>query len=514
MEWIASVTSSSSEGLSAVMNNPPESVDIVEIRLDLLGETEISAAVAASPLPVLGTYRSQEEGGQGSNDPAQRRNVLRNAIESGVHLIDLEWSRDRHLIHEFGLPPERVILSWHDNEGTPRNLNEISAAMLAEPVALVKIIPTAKTLGDLERILRLSTVVVTPSANDRSRLIAFGMGPIGVPSRYLAPLLGAPFGFGAWDPNQPAASGQKTPQWMKAAVGHLKGPPRRLFGVVGSDVTSSLSPALHGSAFAACGFPDLLIPISVPDPAELDLLFQLFGETLFDRLNLPVHGWAVTTPFKVIAAEAATLVVPRVRRSGAANTLLLKKGQIIAENTDADGVVGSLTAGGVQLAGASALVQGTGGAARGAAVGLDLAGADVLIRGRDGETTRRTAEEIDVGWCHPDEKPDAQILINATPLGRTAGDPPPFSVTEIETAAAVVDMVYGEEKTALVVMAEDAGILVIDGRTMLAFQGMAQFAAFTTTPPPRDAMLKAVGASPYTITSRGRETLRRRLRNR
>ncbi len=493
MQWITSVTSRSSTSLSEQLSSPPEGADVVEIRLDLLPGSDVGALVAASPLPVLVTLRSQAEGGQGPDAREHRKPLLKNAVEGGAHLIDLEWDRDRELIDELGLSPERVVLSWHDTEGTPENLPDIAAAMLAEPVALAKIVSTARTLGDLERILSLSTPSVTPSKNDRRRLIAFAMGSVGAPSRYLAPLLGAPIGFAAWSETAPAAPGQQTAQKMNAAVGYLQGPPRRLFGVVGADVSTSLSPALHGAGFAATRMPDVMIPISVPDPEELDQLFTPFGETLFDRLGLPAHGWAVTAPYKIRAAEAATDLAPRVKRAGAANTLLLKPGRIIAENTDADGVVGSLTAASVPMVGATALVQGVGGAARGAAVGLHLAGAEVTLRGRDVERTREVAESLGIGWCDPDDRAGAEILVNATPLGRQENDALPFNQSEIEMAGAIIDMVYGDQKTALVNAAEKAGLVVIDGLTMLAFQGMAQFAAFTTSPPPREEMLHSVG---------------------
>ncbi len=493
MQWISSVIPHSSNVLSEQLNSPPEGADIVEIRLDLFPGADIGALVAASPLPVLVTLRSQAEGGEGPDACEIRKPLLENAIEGGAHLVDLEWARDRELIAGLGLSPERVVLSWHDTRGTPENLQEIAVAMLAEPVALVKIVPTARTLGDLERILSLSTPEVTPGKSDRLRLIAFAMGSVGVPSRYLAPLLGAPIGFAAWSTEAPAAPGQQTAQRMNAAVGHLQGPPRRLFGVIGADVTMSLSPSLHGAAFAATGKPDIMIPISVPEPAELQHLFNPFGENLFDRLGLPTYGWAVTAPYKIRAAEAATDLAPRVKRAGAANTLLLKPGRIIAENTDADGVVGSLTAVTVPMAGATALVQGLGGAARGAAVGLHLAGAEVTLRGRDADKTRKVADSLGVGWCDPDDRAGAEILVNATPLGGQENDVLPFHESEIEMAGAIVDMVYGDRKTALVTVAEGAGVVVIDGLTMLAFQGMAQFAAFTTSPPPRVEMLRSIG---------------------
>ncbi len=487
------MTSKTSAGLSEDLNAPPDGADVVEIRLDLLPDADVATAVAATPLPVLATLRSEAEGGRGPDDPDYRRSILRRAVEGGAHLVDLEWARDRNLIHELGLPSERVVLSWHDTKGTPENLPDIAAAMLTEPVALAKIVPTAQSLGDLERILSLSTPLATPEKRDRYRLIAFAMGSIGAPSRYLAPLLGAPIGFAAWSADAPAAPGQQTPRRMNAAVGHLDGPPRRLFGVVGADVSESLSPTLHGAAFAASGIPDVMLPISVPDPDELEQLFTPFGKTLFDRLGLPAYGWAVTTPYKIMAAEIATDSAPRVQRAGAANTLLLKPDRIIAENTDADGVVGSLTAAGVNLVGATALVEGAGGAARGAAVGLHLAGAEVVLRSRDADKAREVAESLGLGWCDPDERAGAEILVNATPLGQNDDDVLAFHQTEIDMAGAVVDMVYRDRKTALVTVAEEAGLVVVDGLMMLAYQGMAQFAAFTTSPPPRDEMLRSVG---------------------
>lgn len=496
MEWIASLTSETDAGISHTLNSPPDGTGIVELRLDLLEGIDVGSAVSGSHLPVLATVRSQAEGGRGPNDPQARKAMLKAAVEGGAHLVDLEWARDLRLINELGLPAERIVLSCHDTNGTPDNLSEMVAALLAEPVALAKIVTTARNLEDLGRIIAVSTPQEMPHKRDRRRLIAFAMGAVGAPSRYLAPLLGAPVGFAAWASDSPAAPGQQTPSRMNAVIGHLHGPPQRLFGVVGADVTNSFSPALHGAAFAASDMPDVLLPISVPDSGDLEHLFTPYGETLFDSLGLPAHGWAVTTPYKLRAAAAATNAVPRVVRAGAANTLLLKPQRIVAENTDADGVVGSLTAADFPMVGATALVQGVGGAARGAAVGLHLAGAEVVLRGRNAESTQEVADALGLSWCEPDANPGANILVNATPLGREDGDPMPFGQHEIDAAGAVVDMVYRDRPTDLVKAAQTGSLTVVDGLTMLAYQGMAQFAAFTMTPPPRAAMLRSVGRLP------------------
>jgi shikimate 5-dehydrogenase len=80
-------------------------------------------------------------------------------------------------------------------------------------------------------------------------------------------------------------------------------------------------------------------------------------------------------------------------------------------------------------------------------------------------------------------------VVNATPLGSSPADPLPFSADEVGGAAAVVDMVYGSTAPPLAAL---AGSRYVDGRSVLACQGFAQFAAFTAQLPPKDAMLAAI----------------------
>jgi 3-dehydroquinate dehydratase/shikimate dehydrogenase len=238
------------------------------------------------------------------------------------------------------------------------------------------------------------------------------MGTVGIASRYLAPLLGPPLSFAAWRDGAAAAPGQLTVAQLEAVIGHLAGPPRRLFGVVGRDVGRSLSPALHCAGYRALDLPDLFIPVSVPDETELIEVFTFLGDTLFDRIGLAAHGWAVTTPYKDIAADAAEMVAPRVRRAFAANTLVLRETGMAADNTDADGIVASLVSLGIDACGRTAVVQGTGGAARGAAVGLYLAGAEVFLRGRDAEVTAEIAEILEISALEPGATPDRARTIH------------------------------------------------------------------------------------------------------
>ncbi len=476
----------------AALAHPPAEASVVEIRVDLHPGLDLEAAIAACPLPVLLTLRSTAEGGRGSTDPNQRRAFVERAREAGANLIDLEYARDRDLVRPLGLAPEQVVLSWHDCDGTPANFEETVEVMLAAHANLIKIVPTARRLEDVARVLALYPA----AGRQRRRLTAFAMGTVGMATRLLAPLLGSPVAFCCWDENAPAAPGQMSADRMTAIAGHLKGPPQKIFGVVGRDVSSSLSPTLHAAAYSFLGLPHLFVPVSVPDSDQLQLLFRPAGQTVFDEVGLPAAGWAVTTPYKAAAAAAATLAAPRVVRSGAANTLVLREGAIFADNTDADGIVASAIASGVDPAARAAVVRGTGGAGRGAAVGLDLAGAHVELRGREPGKTRSTAEALGLAWNEISaDVPDDAVLVNATPLGSLPEDEAPFTPAQVERAAVVVDMVYTSHTPRLAQSASAAGIPYVDGRTVLAHQGFAQFAAFTGQLPPKAAMFAALGLS-------------------
>jgi len=492
MDAIVSLTASVSEDPLHALAAPPPGSSLVEIRADLLADLDLAQAVRRCPIPVLITYRSESEGGRGSNDPETRRRVLTGAWESGAQLLDLELNRDLRLMDELGIEPERVMLSWHDSEGTPADLVSVVRTMLETRARWVKVVPFARTLADLTRIVSLQKRFARRNRLE-SRLIAFAMGPVGLPSRYLSPLLGAPLTFVAWNDAAAAAPGQVTFEALDAAIGHLSGPPQRLFGVIGRDVSASLSPRLHGAAYRSCGLPYAMLPFSIPSATEARRLFQPGAGGIFDGAAPTLHALAVTAPYKELALQHATIAAPRARRAGAANTLILKQGQILADTTDADGITGSLLGAGIDPRGVTVIVQGTGGAARGAAVGLDLAGARVFLRGRDAARTSAVARQLGIAACAPGDVPDdATIFVNATPLGTRAGDPSPFTARELSGAAVIIDMVYGRKPPKLAELAAEASVTYIEGRAVLLFQGVPQFAAMTTHTPPIEAMRAAL----------------------
>lgn len=362
--------------------------------------------------------------------------------------------------------------------------------MLDTAARWVKVVPTARCLADVGELLALHQLHNRGEAAKR-RLVAFSMGPVGLPSRYLSPLVGPPLAFAAWHDGASAAPGQLSIERLRPAIEHLSGAPQRIYAVVGDDAGASLSPIMHGAGYAELGLPYVFLPLTVLDPDELSLVFAPSGEGLFARLGMELSGLAVTRPHKTAALEAATISAPRARRARAANTIIPGPSRLLAENTDADGVRAALVGAGIDLTDRIAVIQGTGGAGRGAAVGLDLGGCEVFLRGRETQRTVRVSEALGVRWLPPNGRSHgASILVNATPLG--VGETPPFTRAEIENAEVVVDLVYGMRTTPLVEQARRQKRVVVDGFEVLLYQGFAQFAAMTERLPPRDAMRAVV----------------------
>ena len=95
------------------------------------------------------------------------------------------------------------------------------------------------------------------------RLVAIAMGPLGVASRILGGRYGAPFGFAS------AASGRGTApgpadgaqSWPTCYRVRSIGRQTRVYGLLGSDVQRSLSPAIQNRAFAERGIDAVYVPL-------------------------------------------------------------------------------------------------------------------------------------------------------------------------------------------------------------------------------------------------------------
>ncbi len=267
-------------------------------------------------------------------------------------------------------------------------------------------------------------------------------------------------------------------------------------GVLGWPVAHSRSPAMHRAAFAALGLGDWSYQLLPVPPALLAETVRSLGAAGFVGAN-------VTIPHKEAALALADAATPSARAIGAANTLSIAgDGTISAENTDAPGVLDALADVGRDPRGATALLLGAGGSARAVAWALREAGAAVAVWNRTPERARRLAEDLGIRAVTRAEPAD--ILVNCTTIGLdecSAGSDErltslPLTVDELREYACLVDLVYSERPTALLLAARERGLETVDGLEILVRQGARSFTLWTGRGAPLAAMRRGARRAP------------------
>jgi shikimate dehydrogenase len=202
-------------------------------------------------------------------------------------------------------------------------------------------------------------------------------------------------------------------------------------------------------------------------------------------------GANVTVPHKGAALALADTLSETAREIGAANTLSFADDEILADNTDAAGLLAALPD---SPKGRSALVLGAGGAARAVVWALVREGAEVGVWNRTALRSRHLCEEL---GGTPADDPDAagyELIVNATSVGLDGEDPfeqLPLRAEGFAAGQVVVDLVYGAGPTALLTAAAGSGATTVDGIEVLVRQGALSFRIWTGVEPPLDAMRAA-----------------------
>lgn len=269
-------------------------------------------------------------------------------------------------------------------------------------------------------------------------------------------------------------------------------------GILGWPVSHSRSPAMHGAAFEALHMPGWRYQRLPVPPA-------LFAETTRALAGAGFLGANVTIPHKQVALSLADTASAAARAIGAANTLTFDPaGGISADNTDAPGLVAAL---GRSPAGQTAMVLGAGGSARAAVWALLAAGArEVSVWNRTPERARAMAREL--GARVVDKPVPAWMLVNCTSVGlsNASNDADPLkllglSLDDLRGYSYVVDLVYRQEMTRLLTLAQRQGAQVVDGLEVLVCQGALAFERWTGRSAPVQAMRR--GAAGPAETERG-----------
>ena len=275
----------------------------------------------------------------------------------------------------------------------------------------------------------------------------------------------------------------------------------QLYGLIGSPVGHSGSPAMYNYSFEKLGIDAAYLAFDVPLEKTADAVNAL--------RTLHAGGFNVTMPCKTAAAQLVDRLSPAAELVGACNTVVFEEdGTMTGHITDGIGFVRNLKEHGIDIAGKKIVLIGTGGAATAIAVQAALDGvSEIAIFNRkdefyaNGEKTVEKIEkavpgiskvyiedlddgtpyEVDPRYVLKKAIAESDILINATRAGMSPlEDVLPVPAEFLHKDLAVADVVYNPKETLLLKKAKEAGCrAAVGGIGMLLWQGAAAFELFT-----------------------------------
>lgn len=260
--------------------------------------------------------------------------------------------------------------------------------------------------------------------------------------------------------------------------------------VIGDPISHSKSPLIHNFWLQKLGIDAEYCACHV----RPDELTDYFAQR---RADAAWRGCNVTLPHKLAVMDHVADPGNVRATIGAMNTVARAgDGSLIGTNTDAGGFFGPIID--APLAGADAVVIGTGGAAH--AILFALARAEigsVTILARNALKgaallaqfgLKGQVKALDV------KLPLAQLLVNASSLGMTGQPPLSIDLSPLPGDAIVYDAVYSPLNTPLLKAAKARGLECVDGLEMLVGQAALAFELFFGAPPPEsdDAELRGL----------------------
>lgn len=269
--------------------------------------------------------------------------------------------------------------------------------------------------------------------------------------------------------------------------------PRERLVLIGHPVAHSLSPVMQNAALEAAGSTLRYEAIDVPPDALASFMDSLRGTNCAGNF---------TIPHKRAAMQLVQKCTPIAQQAGVVNTFWLDgHNDIAADNTDVTGfasMVNELLPDIPQQA--RVAVIGAGGAAAAVITAIEAwPGATISVHARDlaRAVAMRMRHSVVVRACSMRDPclEDADIVVNATPLGLAVGDAHPVELDRLSSNAIVFDLVYTRDETEWVRAARAGGHVAADGLSMLLHQGVAAFERWFGTAPDKEAMWSALKAA-------------------
>jgi shikimate dehydrogenase len=276
------------------------------------------------------------------------------------------------------------------------------------------------------------------------------------------------------------------------------------FVLVGHPVSHSLSPAIHGAAYAELGIDARYELLDAPDEAEVERAVAAVKSG-------QIAGANVTIPWKQVALSLADREDASASDVGAANVLVRDAaGAVVAHNTDVPALASELRE--LVASPGLALVLGAGGAALAAVAAARRLGADVRVTARRFDATksadtwpnaaalRRLGATL-LAWPADargvlDAAAGAKLVLQATSAGMS-GVAAGSAVAEVvpwsrlAPGAVAYDLVYNPSVTPFLERARAEKVSARGGLGMLVGQAALAFELWLGKSAPRAAMQRA-----------------------
>ncbi|MFO1321379.1 MAG: shikimate dehydrogenase [Burkholderiales bacterium] len=265
-----------------------------------------------------------------------------------------------------------------------------------------------------------------------------------------------------------------------------------LIAHIGYPTDAFKSPMIYNPWFERRGIDAVVMPMGVlaeDYPQVLRAVFRLTN----------IRGALITMPHKVTTASLVDSVTPAVEIAGSCNAVRREAdGRLHGDMFDGAGFVRGVRRKGVTLAGARALVVGSGGVGSAIAAALAAEGVAVLalfdtnVALSQALATRLRKHyptlSIDTGSRDP---AGFDLVVNATPLGMNDDDPLPLDVSRLSPSTFVGEVVMKQAMTAFLRGAAARGCAVQVGTDML-FEQIPAYLEFFGFPVPTPEELRAV----------------------
>ena len=453
-----------------------EGANLVELRWDLFESfdpEELHPLLESYPLGILSTVRSQGQGGQFSGTPQEYEERVMRCATCRPEWVDVEVSAPVGMIQRLRtrMPQTKILVSNHILDGTPTALDQSFVELKSLPGDLFKLATTASNSIDTLSLLQ----AIREENCQKPLFCGIAMGEDGAFGRVLAPLVNMPLMFAALSDEEATAPGQLSIRELRSTYRQMRvDRTTRLFALIGDPVEPSPGHLVHNSIFNSLDLPAVYVKIRLLP----DLLVSFFNK-------LRAWNWgglSVTMPLKAAVQRLCDRRDFDAVESGAVNTVVFEKNQVVGYNTDGEGALNAIEAQTpYSMKGARFVIAGAGGTATAVAVAAKRRAARVTLVNRHPERAKAVAERVGVEAFGLDHLPrllheGPEVFANCTSVGLAPDREQCLCKPEdLRENTLVFDAVANPPYTRLIRNAWQAGCNTVTGLDMFTEQALLQY---------------------------------------